>query len=488
MSEFAIGSIVLGVYRIDHVFTGGGMGVVYRARHLVWGIDLAIKHPRAAFLHSKERRQEFVNECETWSRLGLHPYLATCFYTREIADVPCVVAEFAEGGALSDWIASRRLYEGADAAVVARVLRVATAMAWGLDGAHHAGLVHCDIKPGNVLMAADGMAKVTDFGLAKVIAGRGGSALEGWMSKPWASPEQMRCEPLSYATDVWSWAVSVMEIFMGGIQWQSGPVAGAALEEFGERGRKSVGLPVMPAPVFDLLGRCLQKRPSDRPCFAEIAEELRGIYEDGFGEPCEVEKPDLELLAADSFNNRAVSLLDIGRATDAEALLQQALAVDSFHPEASYNLTVFWRARNEFNQLWAIRNLQLASDAEPGNPVPLILLAQLFRFSGERVDAKRCFDEAARRAWTAAEKREIEHLQSGASGQQYGFVLAKPRSGTEFSADLIRFRRLMEKAEKALVRGGIEDARRYVQMSGDIPGFGRHPRRIRLAGRLRESF
>ena len=117
MNELAIGSVLLGAYRIEHVFTGGGMGVVYRARHLVWDIDLAIKHPRAKFLQSAEQRRDFVNECETWSSLGLHPYLATCFYTREIGDVPCVVAEFAEGGALNDWIASRRIYAGEDAAI-----------------------------------------------------------------------------------------------------------------------------------------------------------------------------------------------------------------------------------------------------------------------------------------------------------------------------------------------------------------------------------
>jgi serine/threonine protein kinase len=312
-----VGAVLEGRYRIDRVFTGGGMGIVYQTRHLSWGIDLAIKHQRSGVLLSSKQLLEFERECETWSGIGLHPYVATCFYTREIQRVPCVIAEFADGGALSDWIASRRIYAGEDSAIVARIIQVATAMAWGLDGAHQAGLIHCDVKPGNVLMALDGMAKITDFGLAKAIAGKGGSTLEGWMSKPWASPEQMRLEPLTFATDVWSWAVSVMEMFMGGIQWQSGPAAGAALEDFGARGRKAVGLPAMPAAVFELLIRCLKNRPCDRPGFPEIAEELREIYEDEFGEPCEAEKPDLELLAADSLNNRAVSLLDINRAAGA---------------------------------------------------------------------------------------------------------------------------------------------------------------------------
>lgn len=484
MNELSIGSVVLGAYRIEHVFTGGGMGVVYCARHLVWDIDLAIKHPRTECLQSKEQRMDFVNECETWSSLGLHPYLATCFYTRDIDKVPCVFAEFAEGGALNDWIASRRIYSGEDAAVVARILRVATSMAWGLDGAHQAGLIHCDMKPGNVLMTADGMAKITDFGLAKAISGKGGSNLAGWMSKPWASPEQVRQEPLTFATDVWSWAVSVMEIFMGGIQWQSGPVAGAALEEFGERGRKAVGLPVMPTAIFELLTRCLRSRPGDRPSFEKIAEELREIYEDEFDEPCEAEKPDLELLAGDSFNNRAVSLLDIGRAADAEALLQKTLTLDPHHPEATFNLTAICRSRNEHNEPWAIQNLRTAADAEPGNPVPVKLLAQLFLLTGEREDARQCFDEATKRAWTVAEKAEIEHERRSGEEHRFGFVLAKPRSGSDFSADLVRFRRLMEKTDRAAAENRMQDARRYVEMCGDIPGFSRHPKLRRTLARL----
>jgi tetratricopeptide (TPR) repeat protein len=346
-------------------------------------------------------------------------------------------------------------------------------------------LIHCDMKPGNVLMAADGTAKITDFGLAKAIVGKGGSTLEGWMSKPWASPEQMRQAPLTFATDVWSWAVSVIQMFMGGIQWQSGPVAGAALEEFGERGRKTVGLPAMPTAVFELLARCLHQLPANRPCFDEIAEELREIYEDQFGEPCEAEKPDLELIAADSLNNRAVSLLDIGKDADAETLLRQAVAIDPHHPEGTFNLAVICKARNEGAEAWAIRNMRIAADAEPGNPVPVKLLAQIFCFAGRRDEAERCFDEAKERAWTLEEKVEIDQLRSRDRTKHLAFVLAKPRSGSDFCADMIRFRRLMDKAESAMAENRQADAKRYAQMSADIPGFGRHPRLGRVVARLK---
>jgi serine/threonine protein kinase len=482
--NWQVGEIVQDRYRISRVFTGGGMGIVYQARHLAWDIDLAIKHPRAEFLLSLQQRRDFEKECETWSRLALYPYLVTCFYTREIGKIPCVVAEYVEGGSLRDWIDSRRIYSGEEAAVIARILKVATATAWGLDQAHHSGLIHSDMKPGNVLMAADGMAKITDFGLARIVNEGGGRVVPGGLTAAYASPEQARHDPITPATDVWSWAVSVMEIFMGGIHWQTGPVAGAALEEFGERGRKAVGLPEIPTAVFELLARCLHHRPANRPRFEEIAEKLREIFEDQFGEPCEAEKPDLELIAADSLNNRAVSLLDIGRGADAEALLRHAVETDPYHPEATFNLSLIHKAGNVGAETLAIQNLRIAADAEPGNPVPVKLLAQIFCFAGRRDEAERCFDEAKARAWTSAEKAEIDQLRSRVRKKYSGFVLAKPRSGSDYCADLVRFRRLMDKAECAMAENRQADAKRYAQLSGDIPGFGRHPRLSRVIEHL----
>jgi tetratricopeptide (TPR) repeat protein len=230
----------------------------------------------------------------------------------------------------------------------------------------------------------------------------------------------------------------------------------------------------------------LRYRPDERPGFAEIAEELRDIYEDEFGEPCEAEKPDLELLAADSLNNRAVSLLDIGRDADAEDLIRQALAIDPHHPEATFNLAVICKSRNEEADSWAIPHMRIAADAEPGNPAPVKLLAQIFSFGGRRDEAERCFDEAKQRAWTSAERAEIDELRSRDRKKHLAFVFAKPRSGSDFCADMIRFRRLMDKAESAIAENREADARRYAQMAADIQGFGRHPRLSRARARLKD--
>jgi tetratricopeptide (TPR) repeat protein len=128
-------------------------------------------------------------------------------------------------------------------------------------------------------------------------------------------------------------------MFTGDICWENGPVAGAALDEFGKCGLKAVGLPPMPPALFALLGHCLCWNANERPDgFASIANELLAIYEDLFGESCPAQEPDLELVAADSLNNRAVSLLDIGKPKEAAALFREALAIDPEHPEAMLNL------------------------------------------------------------------------------------------------------------------------------------------------------
>jgi serine/threonine protein kinase len=477
------GTIVLATYRIDEIFEGG-MGVVYRARHLAWGIDLAIKHPRKDFLMAKRDQDGFEQECYLWSQIGLHPHAATCFYTRNIEETPCAFAEFVDGGSLRDWIVSRRLYSGEMDAALARMIGVSVQTAWGLARAHEGRLLHCDMKPGNVLMTADGTAKVTDFGLAKLL--EGGVALASGSTKAYASPEQARGEPVTKATDVWSWAATVFEMFTGGIRWEIGQAVGAALAEFGEKGAKAVAVPPMPSPVFDLLTRCLRWKPEERPeSFSEIGDELLEIYENLFDEPCDAQEPDLDIIASDSLNNRAVSLQDLGRDADAVALLEQALVNDPQHPEATFNLALIRQMRGEPVESWLTQNLRVAAEVEPGNPVPYKLLGLFYARTGREGQAAALFAAAKERAWTDVEAAEMDRLRTTANSQQTAFVLAKPRSGADFSADVARFRRLINKTEKALAEKRFEDAARYTRMAGDIQGFGRHPQLRRALKQLR---
>ncbi|MEJ2851911.1 MULTISPECIES: protein kinase domain-containing protein [unclassified Saccharothrix] len=341
------GEVVDDRYAVTAVHEQGGMGVVYRVRHLGWNIDLAVKCPRPELFDSSASRQRFVDEAETWVSLGLHPQVCHCYYVRVLGGVPRVFAEYVPGGSLYDWIADRRLYEGEAPEVLGRILDIAIQTAWGIDHAHGHGLVHRDVKPANVLLDDDGTAKITDFGLARArdLALTGPTSAPGasipvpgggGLTPRYASPEQADGVPVGRRTDIYSFAVSVLEMCVGRATWKYGPTAGIALA--GYRAGVVPGAVVLPRALGDLLERCLRERPAGRPgTMSDVAAELVDTYRAVTGRPYPRRAPVMADLLADELNNRALSLLDLGRPVEAEAAFEQALAADPQHTRAVFN-------------------------------------------------------------------------------------------------------------------------------------------------------
>ncbi|HEU0105921.1 MAG TPA: protein kinase, partial [Vicinamibacteria bacterium] len=158
--EWKTGDVVLGLYEVAGLLGQGGMGRVYRVHHRGWGVDLAVKVPLKQALDAAGGVEAFEREAETWVNLPLHPYMVSCYYVRRLEGIPRVFAEYVDGGTLGDAIRARRLL------TLDTILDAAVQFAWGLHDAHEQGLVHRDVKPANVMMTAEGVAKVTDFGLA----------------------------------------------------------------------------------------------------------------------------------------------------------------------------------------------------------------------------------------------------------------------------------------------------------------------------------
>ena len=264
------GDIILDLYEVTALLGEGGMGRVHKVHHRGWNVDLAVKSPHPHIFAGTAGQELFVREAETWVNLGLHPHIVNCAYVRTIGDIPRVFAEYVEGGSLADWVRDRRLYAGGPEEVLARILDIAIQFAWGLEYAHQPkpkpaqeepepGLVHQDVKPANVMMTLDGIAKVTDFGLAKArvlageVASQGGAGRSimvpgaGMMTLEYRSPEQAAGQPLTRRTDIWSWGVSVLELFTGGRTWLLGEAAAEILEGYLAEGPPDVSIPRMPA-------------------------------------------------------------------------------------------------------------------------------------------------------------------------------------------------------------------------------------------------
>src|SRR5262249_26282573 len=156
------------------------------------------------------------------------------------------------------------------------------------------------------------------------------------------SPEQLEREPLSRQTDVWSWAVSVLEMFAGAVTWSGGELAAEALEQYLDSGAAHPTLPAMPAALADLLRRCLERQPLMRPgSMLDVAAELQEIYAHALAAPYPRPQPRAAEALAAGLNNRAVSLLDLGNPEEAERLWEEALRTEPHHPESVYNRGLF---------------------------------------------------------------------------------------------------------------------------------------------------
>ncbi|KJU84998.1 serine/threonine protein kinase [Candidatus Magnetobacterium bavaricum] len=273
---------------------------------------------------------------------------------------------------------------------------MAIQFAIGLHYAHEKGLVHQDIKPANVMLSDNGIVKVTDFGLAKARAltdnksvdmdiSKGALVSYGGMTPAYCSPEQASSaeramsarvssarsnsalpvsaqqtiitphtnspfleaglKPLSAKTDIWSWGVSILEIFVGGITWMTGSIADIALENYLGQGPEDNVIPRMPPEIIEILRRCFQKEPEDRPdSMLEIVEELKRIYHNIAGKPYPRTQYMVGRVTADGINNRAISLLDLNKTSGIDSLWKEALKTDPLHFESTYNLALYeWK-------------------------------------------------------------------------------------------------------------------------------------------------
>jgi tetratricopeptide (TPR) repeat protein len=268
-ADWLTGNELLEGYRIEGRLGEGGMGVVYRVRSVLAGHSYAVKRTH---VRDAAGQRQFLTELMNWFDLPRHPHLVDCQFFRTVQAEIAIFAELVESESVYEAIEARRLVR------LDQILNVAIQSAWGLQAAHQAGLIHQDVKPGNMLMTADGAVKVTDFGLARAraVSQSSGeppsSALVSHvgMTVVYRSPEQARRERLGSGTDIWSWGVSILHMVFGEITWQDGLFAREVLNE-----RYSA----LPQALAELLHKCFRENPGERWATAgDAARELVRIY------------------------------------------------------------------------------------------------------------------------------------------------------------------------------------------------------------------
>ncbi|NJP94036.1 serine/threonine protein kinase [Nonomuraea sp. FMUSA5-5] len=238
----------------------GGMGEVWRARDELLGREVAVKILRSHIYADPSFRERFRNEARLTAALA-DPGIAQIFDYGEQSDLAYLVMELVHGEPLSAILARN----GAIGPEVA--LDVVHQTAKALHAAHSAGIIHRDIKPGNLLVTPEGTIKVTDFGIARALEAapvtQTGTVLG---TAQYVSPEQAQGFPLTPATDLYSLGVVAYECLAGRTPFRGDSQVAIALQHLNEQ-PPPLGVDV-PAPVRELVMALLAKEPERRPASA----------------------------------------------------------------------------------------------------------------------------------------------------------------------------------------------------------------------------
>ena len=259
----------VGPYKIESVLGVGGMGSVYLAEG-PGGEKVALKLVKADLARDEIFRRRFDREARIAQQVR-HPHVVPVLDQAEHEGIPYLAQRFVSGGNLADRIEKQGQLE------LATTIKVCKEVASGLDALHEQGLFHRDVKPANILVDDEGIAYITDFGLAKDSQGslltRPGQALG---SLDYMAPEQIRSEDVKPATDVYALGCVMFECLCGAPPFADRAgmrVLWAHLQDPPPNPRDK--RPDLPEAVAAEIVRAMDKEPQNRPQSAsEFAQAL----------------------------------------------------------------------------------------------------------------------------------------------------------------------------------------------------------------------
>ena len=274
-----IGHVIDGKYELQAKLGEGGMSVVYRARRVHIGDDVAVKILTGKFVKDDAALARFRREARAAAMLR-HPNVITIHDFGETDDehAPAfIVMEFVRGTPLSE------LLKTEDHFSVARGVRLMRGICAGVGSAHRQSVVHRDLKPENILVVAPDddfeleSVRVVDFGLAKLLADAGGTSTGAVVGTPYyMSPEQCLGEPLDARSDVYSLGVMFYEMLSGKRPFTASTVSGVINRHLSEPPPPLSPALGIPRRISTAIMHALAKDPDDRPQTAtDLARQLQ---------------------------------------------------------------------------------------------------------------------------------------------------------------------------------------------------------------------
>ncbi len=263
---------MLANFRLEGVLGLGGMSVVLRARDLVLDRPLAVKLLNEFYRDQPERIARFEQECSLMAKVR-HENVVSVYSAGHAKGQFYIAMELVNGRNLEEVVQTDGAMEPM------RVLDVLRQVALGLEAAHKAGLLHRDMKPGNILICEDGHAKVLDFGLALGLRDADTEEII-WATPYYVPPETLRGEPEDLRTDIYALGMTLRHLLTGKHEFASAPVGiddmlvcKQNLPSMAEE------MPELPEEYCELIDHMTAYAPADRPDdYASLLAEVEEVW------------------------------------------------------------------------------------------------------------------------------------------------------------------------------------------------------------------
>jgi len=269
-----IGQILIEQFRVDAFVASGGMGAVYKVWDLRRNVPLAMKILHSDLAEDPSIFKRFQREARALQKLA-HPNIVPFYGLYRDDDITFLLERYVDGPSLRDVL---RQHKGS-ALPVSEVLCYLKALCAALGYAHSSGVIHCDVKPGNVMLDQGGNIYLTDFGIARH-SDSSSTTLGAAGSPAYMAPEQIRGEPVTPATDVYALGIMLFEMLTGRRPFR-GDESGSISSESRQGGTTQSERirmaqltqeppdilllnPSVPAALVKVVQRCLAKDPAKR--------------------------------------------------------------------------------------------------------------------------------------------------------------------------------------------------------------------------------
>lgn len=365
-----------------HEPLGGGMGEVYLCLDLETIQPYALKTFRSFELPNPKFLKSFEDEVSIWVALEKHPNIVRCFFMDIIKNQPFMFLEWiageeSRGTDLRSWLRRGPL---ALRLALDFVIDICRGLIYA--GKKQTGIVHCDLKPENILISQGKIAKITDFGLAKIAKVaeleighkkrdkdghqnlRGQKGIFGGTTQ-YMAPEQWQRKDLDERTDIYAVGCILYEMLTGKLPFQAATLDGLCRQHLKAPIPKLAQKDKFPGYLDTLLAKCLAKRRKERfATLVDLLQHLEIFYQKQFSQsPISISISDD--FAAMDYSNRGITYFNLHKYTEALADFEQAIKLDSTDSRFYAHRSMVYSKLKRYDD--ALDDLDVAVKIDPEN-------------------------------------------------------------------------------------------------------------------------